>query len=488
MTTVTQAAADDTGNQRVGMFNYGNLPGLSTQSGSAFVRGLANWGEMEPTPGEYMFDRLDEKLALVGEHGLEQVYTFRSNAEEYVRIELDNPDRNLTKYSAYPTDMDQWLDYVAATVERYDGDGIDDMPGLLVPIHAWQVENEWLNQWSDTTESFNELFIATARRIREVDDQALIIGPALGHEAVKVFAHADGFDPRETIRVGPNYAPEFQARAQSWNKTRSRDSRYRRMFEFFDKCGDEFDVLDIHIYASDVVDVEAWVGWAKKTMDQYGPDKQIWAMEFAAPFYNYNERDHNRMMATAMATAFVHGLDRLAVSSLIELDNPQFQQFKLINHALDVRAVYCNMSQATWALKGFETAALTVNTPDLCVCEFRMSDGSQSIFAWARKPVRQTLDLQVRGAVEIFDMIQPGSSMTDSGRMALPSGGVVSVAVSQDPVIVVIPASSLGSPGGGNHAEGDDDGNDDVRVRARRHDGRNLGKRKRGVTGSKRNK
>lgn len=489
--TLTGSAAiagdEGVGNHRVGIFNYGNLPGLTVQSGSGFVRGLANWEEMEPTPGEYSFEFLDNKAAMVGDEGLDQVFTFRANAEKYVRIELDNPDRNPTKYSAYPSDMDQWLNYVRAVVERYDGDGIDDMPGLSTPIHAWQIENEWLNQWADTTGSFDELFTATARCIREADDLAIIVGPALGHEAVKVYAHADGFDPRETIRVGPNYAPEFQTRAQSYNKTRRGDSRYRRMMHFFDKCADQFDVLDIHVYASDLVDVESWVSWAKKTMDAYG-GKEVWAMEFAAPFYHYSELEHNRMMAPSMAVAFAHGLDRLAVSSLIELDNPQFQQFKLINSALDVRAVYCNMSQATWATRGFEAAGYDVYSPDMCAIRFRIDDGSESVIAWARKPVRQSLDLSVRGAVEVYDMIQPGSEMTDSGRVVLPTGGVVSVTVSQDPVIVLIPASSLsGGLGGGNQAEDSDDGTNDVRVRARRHQ-RDLGKRKRGVKGSKRNK
>ncbi|MBI5367041.1 MAG: hypothetical protein HZA54_08385 [Planctomycetes bacterium] len=34
------------------------------------------------------------------------------------------------------------LTFVRAAVERYGGDGVDDMPGLRVPIRPWQVENE----------------------------------------------------------------------------------------------------------------------------------------------------------------------------------------------------------------------------------------------------------------------------------------------------------------------------------------------------------
>ncbi len=36
----------------------------------------------------------------------------------------------------------EYMDFVTDLVERYDGDGIDDMPGLKVPIKYWQVDNE----------------------------------------------------------------------------------------------------------------------------------------------------------------------------------------------------------------------------------------------------------------------------------------------------------------------------------------------------------
>ncbi len=57
-----------------------------------------------------------------------------------------NPPGNPTMYnqdhSYIPTDEAKYADFVKAVVERYDGDGIDDMPGLLNPIRYWQVDNE----------------------------------------------------------------------------------------------------------------------------------------------------------------------------------------------------------------------------------------------------------------------------------------------------------------------------------------------------------
>jgi hypothetical protein len=41
-----------------------------------------------------------------------------------------------------PIDIPSYKEFVKAVVERYDGDGIDDMPGLMNPIRYWQVGNE----------------------------------------------------------------------------------------------------------------------------------------------------------------------------------------------------------------------------------------------------------------------------------------------------------------------------------------------------------
>ncbi len=44
--------------------------------------------------------------------------------------------------SFIPIDEDAYVAFVEAAVERYDGDGLGDMPGLVNPIRHWQVGNE----------------------------------------------------------------------------------------------------------------------------------------------------------------------------------------------------------------------------------------------------------------------------------------------------------------------------------------------------------
>jgi GH35 family endo-1,4-beta-xylanase len=48
----------------------------------------------------------------------------------------------LTADSYVPKDKHAYISYIKQIVERYDGDGRDDMPGLKQPIKIWQLENE----------------------------------------------------------------------------------------------------------------------------------------------------------------------------------------------------------------------------------------------------------------------------------------------------------------------------------------------------------
>ena len=58
---------------------------------------------------------------------------------------LPNKDKGgyfLPQYRCNPNNWSAYLDWVKAVVERYDGDGIDDMPGLKIPVKYWEVMNE----------------------------------------------------------------------------------------------------------------------------------------------------------------------------------------------------------------------------------------------------------------------------------------------------------------------------------------------------------
>ena len=91
--------------------------------------------------------------------------------------------------SYVPKDELMYAAFVKATVERYDGDGIDDMPGLTNPIKYWQVGNEP----NSATTGFAELQRITYTAIKEAcPDCTVLIGGVPGMPPADAFI--DGFD------------------------------------------------------------------------------------------------------------------------------------------------------------------------------------------------------------------------------------------------------------------------------------------------------
>ena len=79
-----------------------------------------------------------------------------------------------------PDDRIAWSAFVTATVERYDGDGIDDMPGLVMPVRSWEIANEPDCTADDVgcITGFTELVSLTTDGVRAADPGAFVIAGA----------------------------------------------------------------------------------------------------------------------------------------------------------------------------------------------------------------------------------------------------------------------------------------------------------------------
>lgn len=116
--------------------------------------------------------------------------------EEYIPLHRCNPN-NWDKYTAW----------VTAVVERYDGDGIEDMPNLTVPVKYWEVMNEpdldgspTLDFYAQDAEAYSELLTTTYSAIKEADETAfvLISGAAGGDDRFLDF-YAEVFENPEAV-------------------------------------------------------------------------------------------------------------------------------------------------------------------------------------------------------------------------------------------------------------------------------------------------
>jgi hypothetical protein len=126
-------------------------------------------------------DRSDRYVALVQEFGLEPLLM--------IGPWPGNRTANYTERYV-PDDMQAYTAWVERVVERYDGDGQEDAPGLLRPVRLWEVDNEpdlhnrikpknarrdMEPSLFETPAQYAEVLIATAAAIRRVQPDAIIL-------------------------------------------------------------------------------------------------------------------------------------------------------------------------------------------------------------------------------------------------------------------------------------------------------------------------
>jgi len=122
------------------------------EAGGAYDRPffeLFQWGMIEREPGHFDFYETDRQVQQAQAHGLHvlaNIQPFAHWDQEKCHQDLPPPDQpgdpRFATTKGKPCDMEGYKNFVIKLVERYDGDGIDDMPGLTVPIKHWEVMNE----------------------------------------------------------------------------------------------------------------------------------------------------------------------------------------------------------------------------------------------------------------------------------------------------------------------------------------------------------
>lgn len=151
-----------------------------------------NWGELEPSPPvagkhAYRWAALDEGVRQWQQHGVHIMMSLRfvspwANATPTLKpLYLDGLFSWLPKHAAdyrpKPEYQQALRDFITALVERYDGDGVEDMPGLLFPVLHYQPGNECYNElfWAGTAEEYGAHLHEVAQAARRACPQVKII-------------------------------------------------------------------------------------------------------------------------------------------------------------------------------------------------------------------------------------------------------------------------------------------------------------------------
>ncbi len=343
------------------------------------------WGRIEQGygEGEYDWEEVDEYVVEAQSHGFATLATIWPFSEldqaAYSTIAM-MPDEivfeeELGRARRRPFNMDNYKAFVTALVERYDGDGVEDMPGLRYPIKHWEASNEPSMQsgfnwfFDGKSQEYLEILQATYEAVKEADSEALVLHAGMA-----------GMDPDMVTFWEP----------------------------IFEQGCQYFDIANIHsIGASDELNVPAF----RALLDKYGIDKPIWVTEAqhrsGETFQGttVTEEEHGRIMLTSYVLAFGLGTDKIFYTTFRAppFGEEEFSQSALVEWNGEQRPAFHALNTMIQKLDGFTSVEV------LGEGRYRFEVGDDTIYVlWGEGPVPE----EITGFVVVTDMYGEEMTMT----------------------------------------------------------------------------
>ena len=207
------------------------------------------WNNIEKEKGIFSWDKADKYVTYAQNHNQTTIATIwpYSNWEQKSckRKKGRSPfGKRFAKYLSKPCSMENYKTFLLALVDRYDGDGKNDMPGLIKPITYWEIMNEpeFKMFFKGTEEEFVEIFNFSSKLIKSKQKDAVII-----------MAGAAGMFP-ESKKFWKSALPKIK---------------------------NDFDIANMHhITPPDgKCDKDFWVGEFSELLQSLNIDKPIWVTE-----------------------------------------------------------------------------------------------------------------------------------------------------------------------------------------------------------------
>ncbi len=164
-------------------------PGVGTH----WKRLWISWGGIEKTQGKFNFSEIDH-LIISGQQKEDIVFLItvfpyadwdqdECHDDSYAG-KIPMPDNKMRGKVGKPCQMTRYRNFLRKLVERYDGDGTDDVRGLKYPIKHWEIMNEPSMQGNDPSglkffkgspQDYLEILKASYQVIKEADSSAKVI-------------------------------------------------------------------------------------------------------------------------------------------------------------------------------------------------------------------------------------------------------------------------------------------------------------------------
>ena len=140
------------------------------------------WNQIENEKGKFSWEDADKNVLYAQEHNQTILATIWPHADweqkSCKRKKARSPfGKGFTKYLSKPCSMEDYKTFLLKLVDRYDGDGSNDMPGLTKPIKYWDIMNEpeFDMFFRGSQEDFIEIFNFSSKIIKEKQKDAVIV-------------------------------------------------------------------------------------------------------------------------------------------------------------------------------------------------------------------------------------------------------------------------------------------------------------------------
>ena len=140
------------------------------------------WNHIEKEKGKFSWEETDKYVIYAQEHNQTILATIWPHAnweqKSCKRKKARSPfGKHFSKYLSKPCSMEDYKTFLLNLVDRYDGDGNNDMQGLTKPIIHWEIMNEpeFDMFFKGTEDEFVEIFNFSSKLIREKQKDAVIV-------------------------------------------------------------------------------------------------------------------------------------------------------------------------------------------------------------------------------------------------------------------------------------------------------------------------
>ncbi len=186
------------------------------------------------------------------------------------------------------TDTTKWKNFVNALVDRYDGNGTNDMPGLIYPVRQWHIiGQEWKRVWCDvpyadtsfaSTQEFVKLVNMTYAVIKnkQPTDTVSCAGIDTRNQSETFY---DGYFPSSDsiVCISPSCTSQINGTKSQLASSPTFLANRRNVMYIFKHT--QFDEVDLHEYGR-WKHIPDFVNWAKDST--FG--KPVIFLEMGGPF------------------------------------------------------------------------------------------------------------------------------------------------------------------------------------------------------------